>query len=297
MNRGRMSFGLWLVFAGILVLLTNLGWLDRAFWLALVELWPLLLILFGLHLVLSRTIFWILPVLIGVAFAGAVFIFGAEIPFLPWTNATRVTEEFTYQIGPEVENLDIQIDVGAVDLVLRRGEAGNISGSLVATRAPVVTHRATENSVRLTLNQVGGQRRWNVLLDELARWEVFVPEGVPVELDLDGGAGDFMLDFRGLDTRSVVLRGGAARFVLQFDEVGSHTTVRAESGVADIRIQVPAEVGLRVYTTGALVNHNLSAAGLERQNGYWQTLDYEQNERTIDINIDSAVGNIQVTRD
>lgn len=293
MNRGRMSFGLWLVFVGGLVLLTNMGWLDRTFWLAVLELWPLLLIMFGLHLVLSRTVFWMVPVLVGVAFAGAVFVFGANIPFLPWTDTTRLVEGFRYEVSPDVEKLDIHMDVGAAELVLRRGESGSVSGQLSSRQMPAVTHRTVGNSVRLTLRQ---QQYWFRLVDGLDRWEVLVPDGVPVEIDLDGGAGVFELDFRGLDVRSAVLRGLAGRFDLHFDATGSHTSVRTDSGVASIRLHVPREVGLRVHTNSTLVDHNFSEAGLLRQNRWWQTPDYELSERTVEVSIESTVGKVEVTR-
>lgn len=294
MNRGRMSLGLWLVVIGTLLVLTNLGWLDRTFWLAVLELWPLLLIVFGLHLVLSRTMFWMVPALVGVALAGAIFVFGTDIPFIPLTNNTRVVEAFQYSVEPEVEKLDIRIDVGAADLALRRSDDGSVSGRLVGSRLPVVTHRTLGNDVRLTLSQ---QRPWLGLFDGLARWDVFVPEHVPVALELDGGAGVFDLDLRGLDVRSLVLRGGAARFDLQFDAAGSHTTVRTDSRIASIRLQVPREVGLRVYINRKLIEHNLSTAGLLRQNNWWQTPGYEQSERTIEVYVDAVLGNFEVIRD
>lgn len=293
MNRGRMSLGLWLVVIGLLLLLTNLGWLDRTFWLAVLDLWPLLLIVLGLHLVLSRTIFWMVPALVGIVLAGAVYIFGADIPFLPWVNAARIVEAFQYPIGPEIEKLDIQVNVGAADLTLRRSEDGSVSGRLAGRHVPVVTHRNLGDHLRLTLRQ---QRPWAGLFEGLARWEVFVPEDVPVELNVEGGAGVFELDLRGLDVRSVMLRGGAGRFDLQLDATGSHTTVRAESRVASIQLQVPQEAGLRVYLNRNLIEHNLSAAGLIRQNSWWQTPNYEQSERTIDVYVDATIGNVEVTR-
>src|SRR5690625_4250927 len=47
MNRGRMSFGLWLILIGAILVLNNLGWLDWKIWVALFDLWPVLLILWG----------------------------------------------------------------------------------------------------------------------------------------------------------------------------------------------------------------------------------------------------------
>lgn len=296
MNRGRMSFGMWLVLAGLLVLLTNLGWLEPTFWRALFELWPLLLILFGLHLVFSRTFLWFVPVLGGLAIAGAVFVFGADIPFLPWANPEQVTEQFEYAVGPETERLDIDLKIGAAELTVRRGGAASVSAHVTSVHPPVVTHETRAGNARLAIDQSRGPRLWWRFFNRPDKWEVLVPPDVPVNLDLDGGAGSFQLNLRGLDVHSVMLRSGAAEIGLEFDAIGTHTGVEVESGVSGVRVKVPRDAGLRVHLDG-LTDHNLSTVGLLRgSNGYWQTPDYDATERTIEIHATTGLGDLKVER-
>jgi hypothetical protein len=55
-NFGRLSFGLFLVVIGILYLAKNLGWLNIELNFNLWQLWPLLIIFWGLSLLTGRTL-------------------------------------------------------------------------------------------------------------------------------------------------------------------------------------------------------------------------------------------------
>lgn len=55
-NFGKLSLGLFLVVIGILYLAKNLGWLNIDFNFNLWQLWPLLIVFWGLSLLTGRTI-------------------------------------------------------------------------------------------------------------------------------------------------------------------------------------------------------------------------------------------------
>lgn len=55
---GNILVPIILIVAGILLLLSNLGWLPPGFWATVLRLWPVILILIGLEIILSRYLGW-----------------------------------------------------------------------------------------------------------------------------------------------------------------------------------------------------------------------------------------------
>lgn len=53
---GKLSFGLFLIILGILYLASNMGWINLAFNFNVWQLWPLLIIFWGLSLLTGRTV-------------------------------------------------------------------------------------------------------------------------------------------------------------------------------------------------------------------------------------------------
>ena len=55
MRARQLWFGVVLILAGVLILMSNLGFLSWSFWGALRQLWPVLLISIGLTMLLAET--------------------------------------------------------------------------------------------------------------------------------------------------------------------------------------------------------------------------------------------------
>ena len=54
MKKNNLYIGVAFVFMGLILLLNNLGILDFSFWHSIYDLWPLLLVVFGVHLMTNK---------------------------------------------------------------------------------------------------------------------------------------------------------------------------------------------------------------------------------------------------
>lgn len=297
MNRGRMSFGLWLILIGAILVLNNLGWLDWKIWVALFDLWPVLLILWGAHLLLSRTFLWFVPVLAGVVIVGAVALSGPDMG-LGWLAGDQVSESFRYEIDPNKSRFEVRVNVGAVDFTMKRGEPGIVAGELTSPEAIAPTARFQEwGSGADLLLQPDQRRGWWFSRLGASEWSVEVPEAIPLVLRVNGGAGDFLFDMRGLDVPQITLNGGASHYKLLFDEVGSHTQVNVNGGFSSLDLEVSSDVGLRIRINGVMIDHNLERAGLRQNGRWWETPGYAQSARTVDLDLSLSFGSLNVVRD
>lgn len=294
MNQSRMGCGLWLIVIGLIFLLINLGIWDWTIWLSFFEFWPILLVLLGLHILFRRTSYWFIPVVVALLFVAIVGTFGSSLRNFDWLYEG----EFSYDVGPNVTRVDVVVNAGAVKLAMYAGEERVVSGSFITGAAfePEVRYHEVGSRADVRLSTVRDPF-WNWIFRKSAlEWNVALPTGVPTTLTVNGGAGDFDLDLRGVDVRNVTINGGVGNFVLRFDETGGHTRVDISAGLSNLEVFVPEGVGLRIRVDGVGADTNFAAAGLTRVAGWWQTPNYEESARTVEIDANAALGKVRVVR-
>jgi len=128
------------------------------------------------------------------------------------------------------------------------------------------------------------------------RWDLTLSRAVPLELDIDLGAGRNDLDLRGLKLERLEIDMGAGEMVLNIQ--GSHErsfNVRIDGGVGSARIYLPEEAGVRVKVDGGIGSVDLG--GLTKAGGAYVNDAYGKSEVTIDVDIDGGIGSIELVRE
>lgn len=124
-------------------------------------------------------------------------------------------------------------------------------------------------------------------------WELRLGGGVPLELDIDLGAGRSDIDLRGLDLRRLDIDMGVGEVLL--DLRGRHKEsfrVKIDGGVGSGRLRLPSEVGVRVRVDGGL--GSVDAHGMTKQAGAWVNEAYGSSPVSIEIDIDAGIGSIDL---
>lgn len=291
MDRGRANLGVWLILFGITFLAVNMGWIEGSALVVLGSLWPIILILLGIQVVLGRTRLWIVPPLVAAAFVVFVLGFGSSLPGFGWQPTDSLS--FRYNLDTQATAASLFIEVGAVDLVVERGPARTVSGTL-RYAGPAPRHSGELRNARYHFELRDqpiriGTRRPN-------EWRIQTPPDLPTDLEVKTGAGRVRLDLRGIPVERVVLSGGAGQFEAEFDAVGGHTDVEISTGASDVRVVAPGNIGVRVRFSGGLTSNNLSEAGLTLEDGWYVSPNYSAASRTVDVNVSSGVGRFELVR-
>lgn len=235
---------------------------------------------------------------------------------------------------------DIDIIFGAGRLELEAGVADKLlSGTFrynVNRWAPQI---AREGDV-LTIKQGGDEEKWGIPSGNVRnRWELeFSPE-IPLGMNIRAGAGEGELDFTDLRLSELDVDLGAGDFVLRFDEpnpvgmdhltldtgasrievigVGnaSPETMRLQGGVGDISVDLtgawarsaeikvrsgagaltltlPQDVGLEVKTRGGLTN--VEAYGLRQMGDTYTNDAFGETEIELTIDVITGIGNLRL---
>jgi hypothetical protein len=156
---------------------------------------------------------------------------------------------------------------------------------------PVVEYRRFGDKGTL---QVRGSRRNSIPFGRVRnRWDINLSKAVPLDLDIDLGAGQSDIDLRGLIIKGVEIDMGVGE--MNLDLQGPHResfNVKIDGGVGSGKIYLPSEIGVRVKVDGGIGSVN--AYGLIKQGGAYVNEAYGKSAVAIEIEVDAGIGSLDL---
>jgi hypothetical protein len=310
-NRGLLSWGVFLIVAGLIPLAFRAGWLSASQIAGWWNLWPLVLIGIGVGLVLTRTPFEVLgSVLVAGTFGlmlGAVLAIGiAGFPGGVCGNelgSTAYEEQTGAFDGPA--DVDIEFNCGQLAVTGAAGTTWTFAGSGDGEIAPEID--ADGSSLR-----IHGADRSFVPFSKGENWNVTLPAGVALGLRVQLNAGDATVllgaaelsdvdiqvnfgaivaelgDATALESVDVQTNAGSAAVTLPDVSLTGRLQVNAGS----LEICMPADAGIRIQTGGGLGSNNFEDAGLVQDGDSWESPGYADAPTQIDLEAEANLGNI-----
>ncbi len=305
-HHGRHPSLFWpivLITSGVLLLLSNLGYLPEPSWNLLWRLWPVLLIGLGVDVLIGRRSVAgaiISGILIFILIGGVVLLvfFARNIPVL--AELARAPDMQTATLKhplDDLETADVMIDWSHLWGTLSALEdssnliEGTIDyyGDLTFTVEESDTHAKVildshRNSMGLNFDGLPGEGEWDVQLH---------PD-VDLNLDLDGNSGRLTLDLRELSVTDFTLDVGSGAVELTLPRASSFKG-DINGGSGRLEIIVPENVGLRVILddgSGSLRTdvRVVLVSGERDDDGIWETENYATADYVIDLEIDQSSG-------
>jgi len=267
MRTNRIFWAVVLVAAGFLLLANNLGFFNLNLWRLF---WPAVLIILGV---------WFL---VGTATGTGEF----------------VMEEASVDLG-NAESASIQVKYGAgrMDLDASADEGKLVSGTFA-------------NGLDARVKEVGG--RLDVVLQPHSRafpdvffpgnwvtgrglsWDFGLSKEIPLDLVFETGASDTNLDLTDLQVKQLVLKTGASSTEIWLPSAAGSTYFKVEAGAASLIIRVPEGVAARVDSDAGLASVSVDESRFPKQNGIYQSADFQTAENKVDIRIETGMASIEI---
>jgi hypothetical protein len=206
----------------------------------------------------------------------------------------RLTDSRTVALEG-ADRAEIVINMGAGELELRGADQGPLlEADFEFNRErnrPEVDYGVSGGKGRL---EVRHARRRGVNFGHVHnRWDLRLSRAVPVEFNIDLGAGQSDLDLRGFRIARAEIDMGVGE--LNLDLQGPHERsfdVKIDGGVGSARIYLPAEVGVRVKIDGGL--GSVDARGLTKRSGAYVNDAYGRSPVTIEVDINAGIGSVDL---
>jgi len=293
--------------AGVILLLSNLGYLPWQSWNMLWRLWPLLLVALGIDLLIGRrsmpgAILSALLILLLIAGVAVVVLFAQNIPPMVETtgSAELRTEHVQYPLGG-VERASVTIDwASGANTLGALSDSDNLIEGDITHRGRLIfdtATRGTQADVRLSSQFAGfwfGPFGFERGVSE--RWSVRLSPKVPLDLRLDSGSGRCDFDLTGLRLDALNLDSGSGAITLSLPS-GHSFEANINSGSGSVAIALPRDAGVQVELNSGSGSFRPDerfrrVGGSRGRDGTWQTDNYGKADYNITLRIDQGSGSL-----
>lgn len=297
-----------LVSAGVLLLLSNLGYLPWSAWSIVWRLWPVLLIALGIELIFGRkstlgAVFSALLLLLLIGGVVGLAVFAPNVAFFNRLNepAQWQVREISYPLG-DFERARIEIDwTSAPVKVSALQDSGNLIEGQIAYRGDLrfdVNVMPTGLAVVNLDQQSAGPWFGMVPPPPLEhRWDVQLNPRLPLELQFDMGSGSANLDLSALELDLLKMDAGSGAVDLSLP--GGTYKVEIEGGSGSLEIDLPAGVGVQIDLNEGSGSFRPGedlhlVSGEKDDDGVWETNNWETADQQITIELDQGSGSVHI---
>lgn len=299
MKTGQLFWGTFFLALGSLFLLVKYNAIDVN-WYFTWDLWPVILILWGLTVILKNTIAKpVMGVLFGVFLA--VFIYGAVFNIFDVFDycgddsygyeSKTFYEDFSEEI--EYANLKLSAGIGFFSIrdktsKLIKGTArGNIgSYSLYSNNRDDTAYLDVhfgKNSITIFGAEI--KNRLDISLNDKPIWDI--------ELYLGAAKADF--DLSKFKVSRISLETGATKTRIRIGDKLDRVKADVEMGAASLEFLIPQNFECKLTGDMVLIAKDIPGF-VKRDSGYYTTPNYEFAEKKIMINVDGGVSSLSIKR-
>jgi hypothetical protein len=298
-RRRGMFWPLILIGIGVVALLANYGFVPPVPILSLLALWPVLLVLLGIDIAFSRR--WPLPTL------------GAEIAIIVGALILAVTQPTTLSLATfsftgsnscaspqpavsaargSLESLRLTVNGGAAAYRITGGSTGAVDATSDGTQLCLSDRSSPNGSASPTAGDIrlsqSGANFGN------ASVTVHVANDLPLSLQLNAGAGEFVIDLHDVRVTDTRFSVGASTTTIVLPHPTGDVPIRLDGGASDITVEIPADVEARVVVTGGLISTSSTNPRATKSGGIIETPGYATAKDRVTVNITGGASSITV---
>jgi len=127
-------------------------------------------------------------------------------------------------------------------------------------------------------------------------WEVQLNNKIPMDLNIQFGAGKARLNLGSLQLRGVQLHMGVGEADLDLRGVPKHSyDVAVDGGVGQATIRVPSDAGVYAEAHGGI--GSIEVHGLRKVDDHWESDAYTRAENKIRLEVHGGIGEIKIIAD
>jgi len=217
----------------------------------------------------------------------------------------------------DAEQVRVDIRMVSGELTIDRGAESLLEGQFtfnVDEWEPETSYTVTDGQGRLTIRQPNTDRL-NITGNARNEWDLRLSDDVPMELQLQAGAGRHDVDLAGLQITELDMQLGAGEADITLGdnpelsrvdvELGAGSVdidlsgdwaqdveVEVQGGVGSTTLRLPADVGVRVDVTRGI--GAVDTRGLSRSGDVYVNAAYGESEVTLEITVRAGVGQIDL---
>ncbi|MGB2787213.1 MAG: hypothetical protein WBB94_02415, partial [Candidatus Saccharimonadaceae bacterium] len=194
-----------------------------------------------------------------------------------------------------VKSLDVSVKAGAAELIL----------SSDANQKDV---KAVFESTHMTLrstNDIRGETRYVVLESQSDRqlWlgsirnklSLDLNQKLPLTLRVDAGASSINGDLSETKLSNLTIKAGASSIDLKFGTLQNKQEISIDSGASSVKLRVPSDAGVRVYSEGGLNSINFDSID-KKSDGLYESAGFDAATTQLTIRAKLGASSFEIDR-
>lgn len=316
-----------LIAAGVIFLLNNFGILPWGIWTTILRFWPVVLIIFGLEMILENSFLGRLVIAL-VSLAAVIIIFALvfsspsvnlgyslrgwpsirSLPGIFGNPRTQLGEKREKKIlisradYPKVKRRRVSVKSGLSRLII----LGDKDAELIEVNSEYFTNFGEPQlevesgddllTVDLT-NEFESGRLWPGFREDIKQTVSFGSFDLPMDLDLEIGAGKLTADFADLILERLGVNVGAGSAELKMTEKSiPKNGVKVNVGAGSVELTLPKNIGLKIRYDIGIGNLKVNDQNM-KGNGIYATESYDQAQLKLELEADVGVGSLKIKFD
>jgi len=288
MRKSHVIWGLLLIIIGVLWILGSTDVLQFRMDIlgSLSTLWPVFIVAAGITLLLKKearalkAVVWVIAIAIVAGYgiylgSGGSSIAGGDV--------------HVFEMREGMEHARLEVNTGAATLRI------GASDSAMA--------RVGSNIPGLRANFTGGRnsgivfsQQWKPFrIDSGKDFAADLNRNLTWDLEFNTGAVEGIIDFSGFPMENCVVNAGACDLRIVAGTLQEKTTIECNGGTVSISITIPEGTGIRIKSDAVANDIGGKGITLRKDDRVYESTNYDTADRTIDLNISSAVTKVNVT--
>jgi hypothetical protein len=299
MKYKNLFWGIVLIVLGILYLLKQFDviWFS---WRDIFDLWPLLLLLWGVSILPMKPVYRLLGSVLVIIAMALLMIFhpGYGRSGWHWTGKTRINVERDYRHSYAEVLADLpaslELDAAAGKFIIS-GTTGQLvefmhSGSAGSYYMSTYTDDERQHV------RIGPERnRDHFSFYRSHDVEIRLNTGPEWEIDIDAGAAAIDLDLSHFIVNKIKIDGGATSITVRLGSLAGYVMLDIDTGVSSVTIELPDELACELNTNTFMVSKNLPGFDKVSKNTY-VTPNFASAEKNVNIRFESAISSLKIVR-
>jgi hypothetical protein len=281
-----------LIGAGLLFLLDNLGVINFNVW-ELWRLWPLLLIAIGLDLILGRRNPVLSLLVVVLVLAGGVALLYSTGALQPLGDVSR--SDLNVPLNG-AKSAVVRIESGVSKIVVNSTETSALADGTLeyyeSWGAPQQTVDRAGDQVTLHVSQTGN-KSVNFPGGQGPDWNISLSKQVPLDLQVDAGVGETILNLRESKLTNLSLDAGVGSVEVTVPEQAGVTTARIKGGVGALKLTIPDGVEARINVDSGLGGVDVDSR-FRKEGDVYVSEGYAGATNRVDLNLSVGVGGVEV---
>lgn len=309
MKTGKIIWGMILIFLGTIILLENLNVINF-YWGSIWRFWPVIFILIGMNLILSRiqNKNLVAPLVASITFLVLALLAyqGLQPSERSWiivndhnNNQDTLKENKAFFVEPFQGSERVQLNLfGAAASFTLGDSTSNLFEADVNQRFGKYTLKKSKSDSLEVLNFKMRDGQQNIQLDDLDDQKSTIRlNSVPVwDINLKMGAGEGIFDLTPYKINSLKFEGGAASLQAKLGNRLPLTNVSVEAGAASIKIEVPKDSGCRIKLKDVVISSNNFTDFIKKSDGSYETSNYNTAKNKVNVDFEGAISSFEVIR-